>query len=55
MNAVQIVEFIQGLLKLGMSVSEIAKRLCDEYGGYEIPCIDDFDKETRELANKEDL
>lgn len=55
MNAVQIVEFIQKLLNLGLSVAEIAKRLCDEYGGYQIPAIEDFDKETRELEKKEDL
>lgn len=55
MNAVQIVEFIQRMLNLGLSIAEIAKRLCDEYGGYQIPNIDDFDKETRELEAKENL
>lgn len=55
MSAVELVTFIQGLLNVGMTVADIAKRVCDEHGGYVIPNIDEFDKETRELAKREPL
>lgn len=52
MSTVQIVKLIQHLLNLGLSMTEITKRLCSEYGGYQIPCIEDFDKETRDLEGR---
>lgn len=52
MGAVQIVEFIERLLSLGLSISEIAKRLCDEHAGYQIPDMKTFDAETRELEKR---
>lgn len=52
MGAIQIVEFIERLLALGLGISEIAKRLCDEHAGYRIPGMEDFNAETRELEKR---
>lgn len=55
MTTVELITTIKSLLELGMSVADVAQRVCDEHSGYTIPNIDEFDKETRELANRPNL
>lgn len=55
MTTVELITTIKSLLELGMSVADVAQRVCDEHAGYTIPNIDEFDKETRELANRPNL
>lgn len=55
MTAIELVTTIKSMLELGVSIADIAKRLCDEHAGYTIPSIKDFDEETLALANKPKL
>lgn len=55
MTAIELVTTIKSMLELGVSIADIAKRLCDKHAGYTIPSIKDFDEETLALANKPKL
>lgn len=55
MTTIELVTTIKSMLELGISIVDIAKRLCNEHAGYTIPSIKDFDEETLALANKSKL
>jgi hypothetical protein len=54
-NAISLLAIVESGLRVGASAAEIARRLCDEHGGYQLPTVQEFDEQTRQLRELPDL